>query len=35
VAVVGKVGAGKSSLMLAMLGELMTIDGTVSLKVFS
>lgn len=33
VAVVGHVGAGKSSLIQALLGEMEKISGTVSLKV--
>ena len=33
VAVVGQVGAGKSSLMSALLGEMEKMNGNVSLKV--
>lgn len=32
-AVVGQVGAGKSSLLSALLGELETVDGCLSVKV--
>lgn len=34
VAVVGQVGAGKSSLVSALLGEMDKLDGDVSLKVY-
>ena len=33
IAVVGKVGAGKSSLLQAMLGEMEKVEGSVTIKV--